>query len=158
MASAKNMALRQAFVDNCLWGAEHHAQFNYAEIRPIPIHLPRRTSSKITTDCSGFVTLMAKWAGLPDPNGLGYNGEGYTGSLLHHLSHIPFHETWRGDLCVYGTGTGTHVVALSMGGVREANPIVYSHGQQGGPFALTLNAESAYHSGQPRTYLRIVAG
>lgn len=56
----------------------------------------------ITTDCSGFVTTMAEWSKMPDSNGLNYNGSGNTGTMLSHLPHIPFNETWRGDLCVFG--------------------------------------------------------
>ncbi len=154
--NAEVMKLRQAYVDHCAWAVSDHAHWNYAEVRPIPLHLPPRTSVTITTDCSGFATLMAKWAGMPDPNGLGYDGQGFTGTLLSHLPHIPFAKTWRGDLCVFGTGTGTHVVVLALGGKVMADPEVYSHGFQGGPIRLPLSAESRYHAGQPRTFLQIV--
>jgi hypothetical protein len=80
--------VRQDMVDYCNWGVAHHAEINYAEIRPMPINLPR-LSLPFTTDCSGFATLVAKWAGAAAPNGLGYDGEGYTGTMLAHLSHIP---------------------------------------------------------------------
>jgi hypothetical protein len=149
------MQYRQAMVDNCSWAVSDKAHWNYAEVRPIP-RLPARTSSSITTDCSGFVTMMAEWSEMPDPNGLNYNGTGYTGTMLSHLPHIPFDETWRGDLCVFGGGTGTHVVVLAIGGVREADPMVYSHGFQGGPIALRLSQEKRYHSGEPTTFLRII--
>ena len=69
-------------------------------------HLP------FTTDCSGFVTMMAKWGGAPDPNGLGYNGYGFTGTLLDNMPHIDRQHAKRGDLVVYGDGTGEHVVML----------------------------------------------
>jgi hypothetical protein len=46
---------------------------------------------------------------------------------------------------------------LLEGGVQVGNnPPVASHGQQGGPFRLTLDEESAAHRGQPRTCLRII--
>jgi hypothetical protein len=100
---------------------------------------------------------MAKWAGIPDPNGLNYDGQGYTGTLLSHLPHIPLNQTWRGDLVVWGLAPGVHVAMLLEGGVRVGNnPQVASHGYQGGPFQLTLDEESAYHQGQPRTFLRII--
>ena len=148
---------RQSFVDNCAWAVGDHARWNYREVRPIPVHLPKHTTQSIMTDCSGFVTLMAKWSGMPDPNGLSYNGSGYTGTLLHHLPHIPFNQTWRGDLVVFGGGTGVHVVALAIGGIKELDPYVYSHGFQGGPIKLRLSQETRYHSGQPRTFLRIIS-
>ncbi len=146
---------RQWMVDNCAWAVSDKARWNYAEVRPIP-RPPWRTNQSITTDCSGFVTIMAEWSRMPDPNGLNYDGSGFTGTMLSHLPHIPFSETWRGDLCVFGAGTGTHVVVLAIGGVRESDPYVYSHGFQGGPIKLRLSQESQYHSGQPKTFLRII--
>ena len=131
------LTLRQWFCDNCEWAVGDKAHWNYAQVRPIPLGLPKFTHGTITTDCSGFVTLMAKWAGMPDPNGFGYSGEGYTGSLLNHLPHVPWSETWRGDLCVFGGGTGTHVVVLQLGVPHGGDPYVYSHGFQGGPIKLS---------------------
>ena len=58
------MQYRQAMVDNCSWAVSDKARWNYAEVRPIP-RLPARTSSSITTDCSGFVTMMAEWRKSP---------------------------------------------------------------------------------------------
>ena len=63
------------------WCCHHKSGINYAETRPIPLHT-KVWSHHFTTDCSGFVTLMAKWAGIPDPNGLNYDGQGDTGTLL----------------------------------------------------------------------------
>ena len=56
-----------------------------------------------------------------------------------------------------GSAPGVHVAMLLEGGVRVGNnPHVASHGTQGGPIRLTLDEESAYHQGQPRTFLRII--
>jgi cell wall-associated NlpC family hydrolase len=53
------------------------SRFSYAQVRPYPKNL----KSGGRTDCSGFATLCYKEAGVADPNGLGYNGQGYTGTL-----------------------------------------------------------------------------
>ena len=147
---------RYLLVTYAEWCCHHKSGINYAETRPIPLNT-KVWSHDFTTDCSGFVALMAKWAGIPDPNGMKYDGAGNTGTLLSHLPHIPLNQTWRGDLVVWGSAPGVHVAMLLEGGVRVGdNPHVASHGQQGGPFRLTLDEESAYHQGQPRTFLRII--
>ncbi len=146
---------RAMLVSLAYWAVREHAHWNYAEIRPIPVgdhvkHLP------VITDCSGFVTLLAKWAGLPDPNGNGYSGEGYTGTLLSHLPHISKQQARRGDLVVFGPGTGYHVVMLMQSGLYP-DPLVASHGQQGDPNLYHISDERNYFGWGTRvTYLRII--
>jgi cell wall-associated NlpC family hydrolase len=103
------------------------AKYKYAEIRPMPSslfgHEPR------VMDCSTFVTLCYKAAGLPDPNHLGYNGEGFTGTLIAHCHKVSTPQP--GDLCFYlgggSAGAPQHVTiyvghgkVISMGG--EGDP------------------------------------
>jgi hypothetical protein len=131
------------------WGVGHEGQIHYRQSRPIdgighPHKLP------LYTDCSGFVTLCYNWARAPDPNGLGYNGYGYTGTLLNHLAHIPRGQVGPGDLVVFGSGSGHHVVIISGSG---SDPEVVSHGQENGPKALRLSAELQAVGG-PATFLR----
>jgi hypothetical protein len=146
---------RQAMVDYCTWAIAHRDQVRYAEVRPIPLGLPQR-HLPFTTDCSGFVTLMAKWSGNPDPNGNDFDGQGYTGTMLKHLPHIPFGETLRGDLAVFGAFPGIHVVALLRGGRLRPDPPVASHGGAGDPQRYLLSEEKAFFgSGVEVTYLRL---
>src|SRR5437868_14540651 len=64
----------------------------------------------VTMDCSEAVTELCRWAGLRDPNGLGYRYAGYTGTLLAHLPHYSDPAAaYPGALVVYGPGTGEHV-------------------------------------------------
>jgi NlpC/P60 family len=147
---------RYDLVTYAKWCCHHKKHVKYAETRPIPLDT-KPWSQDYETDCSGFVTLMAKWAGIPDPNGMDYDGKGYTGDLLNNLTHIPLDQTWKGDLVVWGRDSGVHVAMLLEGGVRVGdNPDVASHGYQGGPYQLTLEEESSYHPGQPKTFLRII--
>ncbi len=89
-------------------------------------------------------------ADAPDPNGLGYSGEGWTGTLLRHLAHIAQGETHRGDLVVWGGYPGRHVAIVLEPG---ADPLLCSHGQERGPFAIRFSDESRYQP--PRvTWLR----
>jgi hypothetical protein len=149
------MEYRQAMVDDCNWAIEHRAEIHYAEVRPIPLNV-LKFHVPFTTDCSGFVTLMAKWSGNPDPNGNAFDGEGYTGTMLSHLPHIPLRETWRGDLAVFGAYPGLHVVVLLTGGCRQSDPPVASHGGAGDPNRYLLSDALGYFgAGCPVAYLRL---
>jgi NlpC/P60 family len=134
--------------------AENQATIHYAETRPIPIDVAPGDYN-FTTDCSGFVTILARWAGLPDPNGRHYDGSGNTRTLLDNLTHIDKSQTWRGDLCVFGKYPGEHVVLLLEGGTRQDDPQVVSHGQEAGPLIVNLSAEIQAHAPE-QTYLRIM--
>lgn len=52
------------------------------------------------TDCSAFVTLMYKAAGLSDPNGRNYDGYGFTGTLWARGNTVSVPQP--GDLVFYG--------------------------------------------------------
>ena len=63
------------------------------------------------SDCSSFATLVFKDAGCPDPNGRGYDGYGYTGSLWPRGTRC---DPKPGALAFYGGSGGnandtTHV-------------------------------------------------
>lgn len=83
-------------------------------------------------DCSSFFTWCYYVAGAPDPNGLGYNGEGYTGTL--YQNGRPAQSIDRGYAALYGPPTGAHV-AIGVGGGR-----VVSHGSEAGPYLLDTAA------------------
>ena len=141
--------VRQKIVTAARWGLDHEPQIHYGEIRPIPLG----RALPLTTDCSGFVTVCYFLAGAPDPNGLGYCGEGWTGTLLRHLEHVPHADVRRGDLVVWGGYPGRHVaIVLELG----EDPLLCSHGHERGPIAIRFSDESRY---QPErvTWLRGVS-
>jgi cell wall-associated NlpC family hydrolase len=138
--------VREKIVTAARWGLAHEPRIHYGEIRPIPL----ARTLPLTTDCSGFVTVCYFLAGAPDPNGLDYSGEGWTGTLLRHLEHVPRGKARRGDLVVWGGYPGRHVaILLELG----ADPLLCSHGQERGPIAIRFSEESRY---QPErvTWLR----
>ena len=132
--------VRQKIVAAARWGIAHEPRIHYGEVRPIPFgrRLP------LTTDCSGFVTICYYLAGAEDPNGRGYDGAGYTGTLLGWLPRIHPAEARRGDLVVWGTWPGRHVAIVLEPG---DDPLLCSHGQERGPLAIAYSAECAL---QPR--------
>lgn len=97
---------------------EQRGRYSYAEVRPIPPSLfPPPGTYPVVTDCSGFITLCFKAAGLPDPNGNGYNGEGYTGTLIAHATKIGNPEP--GCLLFFGSSPAATVhVVLYIGNGR----------------------------------------
>lgn len=141
--------VRERIVAYALWGVANEPQIHYRQVRPID-NLDSPYTLPTWVDCSGFVTCAYKPAGASDPNGNDYNGDGFTGTLLAHLEHIDRTELQAGDLIVFGPGSGDHVVVVVQAG---ANPLLVSHGTEGGPAQLTLSQEASYHR-QPVTFLR----
>jgi hypothetical protein len=92
----------------------------------------------LAIDCSGFVTVCYNWAKAPDPNGLHYDGRGYTGTILQAGEPIRPEAALISDLIVFGRGTGNHVVLIVETG---ANPLVASHGSDAGPRLIDYRSE-----------------
>lgn len=135
---AATSTLRERIVAHARWGIAHRAEIHYAELRPIDgLHEPRRLP--LRTDCSGFATLCYAWAGAPDPNGIGYSGQGYTGTLLEHMEAVPLRAAQPGDLVVFGPPPGCHVALVLEPGT---DPLLCSHGQEAGPLAVRFSVES----------------
>lgn len=124
---------------------------------------------KITTDCSGFVTLLWHVAGCPDPNGLNYDGEGYTGTLLSHDQHLALwmrnaqgvlvEAVTAGCLTVYGPGTGEHVATIVH--VQGNDILTVSMGQNSDPSFVWVNPPTVAPSHgypvdgrRPQTFLK----
>lgn len=111
-----------------------------------------KAKKTISMDCSESVTLLCHLAGLADPNGLDYNGQGFTGTMLHHLKHYSSPLSADvGALVVFGKGDGDHVCMVRKHG---RDPLLFSHGQERGPFYIHLSDEQkAQH--RPTTFLSI---
>jgi hypothetical protein len=109
--------------------------YEYSETRPMPESL-FSGELPIRIDCSGFATLCCKAADLPDPNGLGYNGSGFTRTLEAH-GHATSNPQ-PGDLAFW---SGPDHVAVYIGGGK-----VIEMGGPGDPVELTVASESAFHT------------
>jgi len=147
--AAGSLTVRKKIVANAQWGIAHEPQIHYEQSRPIDgIH--RRRKLPLNTDCSGFATLCYAWAGADDPNGLGYSGQGYTGTLLQHMKAISASAVQPGDLVVWGPSPGHHVAIVLQAG---SDPLLCSHGQEKGPIEIRFSVESEYQP-SPATWLR----
>lgn len=108
------------------------------------------TVKSLTEDCSSSVTGLYWRAGAPDPNGLGYNGQGYTGTLCTHGHPVDPANARPGDLAFYGDHAPWRHVAIVIGRDPAGQPIVFSHGSEAGPYLLPLRYRPDL--GEIRTY------
>lgn len=136
MALPTGPSLRQGIVNEAtfLYNARDHV--HYEQFRPMQSlddghRLPQ------TMDCSENATVCYKRAGAPDPNGLGYNGLGYTGTLARQGRAVTLNEARPGDLVLYGEPWPHHHVAVYVGFGR-----VISHGSESGPLLLPVDYRS----------------
>ena len=140
--------VRQEIVGWAKWGVVNHNKFTYSEGSDRMHSIGTKAGTlPITCDCSAFVTLCYFWAGAPDPNGLGYDHEGYTGTLLAHGIKIPLEQVLPGDVIVYGPDTGWHTALVIESG---SDPLTVSMGKQGDPSLVRVSQDGRL----PQTYLR----
>lgn len=138
------------------WGVDHALSIHYLQYRPMrTLWKWRNRTIPISCDCSEAATGLYFAAYAPDPNGFGYNGVGNTSSLVNHLPHIPKSSAKRGDIVVYTGGDNAHAVVLMQRVYPwRQDPIVFSHGSEGGPYKLHLSSVTAVHRYQPIVFLR----
>lgn len=101
------------------------------------------TDTKIFIDCSTFVTLCYKAARAEDPNGLNYNGFGFTGTLWTHGR--PTNNPVPGDLAFWGTpslaGSAAHV-AVYIGN----NQVIGTSGNNLGQYAVNYKPLAGFRT------------
>jgi cell wall-associated NlpC family hydrolase len=129
--------VRQKIVAAARWGIRNEPQIHYGQVRPFPLE----RSLPLTTDCSGFVTLCCYLAGAPDPNGNGYSGYGWTGTLLTHLDPVEPEDARAGDIVIWGRYPGHHCAVVLAPG---PDPLLCSHGQERGPVEIRFSTESRF--------------
>jgi hypothetical protein len=146
--------IRAKIVEYARWGVQNTFQIHYAQVRPMD-HLNKVQALPWYTDCSEFVTTIYHWAGAPDPNGFGYSGYGFTGTMLDHGVSIPLHEAKHGDVVIWGVAPGHHTAVLTEDGAG-GDPLIASHGSERGPLELRLSQENAAQGGRGMTFKRYV--
>jgi hypothetical protein len=127
--------IRNKIVETAFYGASKERWISYSQYRPMRDFAPP-PNFPTYTDCSGFVTWCYKSAGAPDPNGRGYDGYGFTGSLYETGTATTTSRLKPGDLVFYGTpwmsGGAAHVVVYTGGGMAV------SHGRDAGPERVSI--------------------
>jgi hypothetical protein len=112
-------------------------------------HLVARKGQYPTqADCSSFATWCL-WNGLyivfnkrDLVNGAAWKA-GFTGTMLGHGKPVNHKENWlRGDCVIYGSGYPGKHVAIIVNTTKQSQPMVISHGSEGGPYYLPYNYRS----------------
>jgi hypothetical protein len=149
--AAKESTLREQIVAYARWGIAHEPKIRYQQLRPMD-GLKAVQQLPLQVDCSAFSTLCYLWAGAPDPNGLNFNGQGYTGTMLDHMVSVPLAALQPGDLIVWGKRPGHHVALVLENDGKD--PILCSHGQEKGPLEIRYSAESKFQP-KPAKFLTL---
>jgi hypothetical protein len=137
------------------WLLAHKAQIGYIQLRPMATqHYYEQPLASafdyhpfqkvISPDCSEMVTMICRMAGFQDPNGLGYNGYGYTHTLLGHLPAADAHQVLSGAIVVWESSTAQHAAMVKIADQSNGNPSLFSHGDKNGPIEVSYNAMNAY--------------
>jgi hypothetical protein len=104
-------------------------------------------------DCSSTVTEILRWAGYADPNGQGYDGEGYTGTIMDHLPEIPQAQIALGSIGIYGKAPGVHAI-MALEAYKGDATSIWSHGAPQGAIS-TLGYLNSGFVGVPLTWYSI---
>lgn len=146
--------IREAIVAEAFWLYAHRMHIGYSQRRPIQMVKPPGIPWSL--DCSGYVTLDTWVGGGVDPNGLHFNGEGYTGTEIAHGTRVStINQLKPADLIFYGysrgmpgfrSGDPTHV-AIYVGLIKGV-PSVLSMGH----FPMGLYPHNYRTINQMRTY------
>jgi hypothetical protein len=147
--------VRFNIVKAAAWGVTNAWQIHYPpnDVRPGPMPLKEYKNHELPLmiDCSEYATCCYYAAGAEDPNGLGYNGFGFTGTMLDHLPSIPLSKAKPGDLVVFTNARfprGQHVVIITGWG---GDPMCASQGGESDPKFAPL---SNFQGIGPMTVLR----
>jgi hypothetical protein len=114
------------------WQYYYHAPLHYYQQRPMEDTGPLPNIDTYL-DCSEFVYVCAKQAGLSDPSGYDppWTGYGNTDSYLAHMRHIGISAVKKGDLAFYSNPG--HVGIIVGFSDRYKDHMVIEHGSEGGP-------------------------
>ena len=107
--------IRQALVAAARWSIANAGNSRYRQIRPYP----RKLVLPFLTDCSGSTSCFYCVAGGPDPNGRGFDGQGFTGTQKSNGRRIDRDQRKPGDLVFHGNTEGAQHVTMYLGGGRS---------------------------------------
>lgn len=124
--------VRQRAVDAGFFWYENRGQIYYRQYRPYPLIKPPTVPRAL--DCSSFDTLCKYAGGMPDPNGRGFDGQGYTGTMMTtgqraasvndlELADSIFYGYSRGYGPAFNRGDPTHV-AVYVGKIDGVHSVL----------------------------------
>ena len=139
-------AVRSAIALYCRGCIDNAPGWHYRQARAMD-SLGRAPQAGGYSDCSEHATAAYYWAkiqtgiAVPDPNGRGFDGYGYTGTLINNPTATSPYQI--GDLALYGSSPSAtqHVCTCYVAGDAKASRWC-SHGSENGPYDVTLNYRS----------------
>jgi hypothetical protein len=138
--------VKAAIADYCRRSIANEPKIHYQQRRPMKcLGIPPENG--FTADCSEHSTAAYFWAktktgiAVPDPNNSGYNGYGYTGTLVNNPRVSGSYQV--GDLAIYGSSSGSteHVATCYVAG-DSSSAVWCSHGSEAAPYAVKLHYRS----------------
>lgn len=135
--------VKDAIEDYCRRSIANEPGIHYKQYRPMQT-LGKNPDGGFSSDCSEHSTAAYYWAkkqtgvAVPDPNHNGYNGAGYTGTLVNNPK-VTDGKYQRGDLAIYGSSSGNteHVCTCYIAGDKNSS-VWCSHGSEAAPYAVKL--------------------
>lgn len=131
---------RRALMNEATWWLRNAGSIHYAQTRPMPLTQSAAHRLPLTTDCSGAVTCLYHAVLAQDPNQLGYNGQGFTGTLFTNGEPIDIDKAEPGDLVIVGKGDASVHVYMVM-----EHDVWFSHGREEAPETVTKANAIASH-------------
>lgn len=121
-------------------------KWHYSQARAMT-NLGKSPDVEQSADCSTQSTSAYFWAKqetgveVPDPNGCGYNGYGYTGTLIDNPRVSSPYKV--GDLALYGPSSSntSHVCTCYLAGSGSTSEWC-SHGSEAAPYPVDLHYRS----------------
>jgi hypothetical protein len=139
--------VRAAITEFCVDSIRCADVWTYEQLRPMDHFGVPATKPHHGDDCSEHATTALYWAkaqtgvAVPDPNHSGWNGYGYTGTLVDNpRCSAPYRV---GDMGIYGESTGStsHVVTCYEPGDASTSEWA-SNGSDEAPYAVELHYRS----------------
>jgi hypothetical protein len=136
-----------AITDFCVRSIRAAIPWHYEQYRPMR-YLGTSPDATHQSDCSEHATEAYYWArtetgvSVPDPNHSGFNGYGYTGTLVNN-PRVTSGKYQVGDLAIYGSSTSDteHVCSCYEAGDAKTSEWC-SHGSEAAPYAVELHYRS----------------
>lgn len=104
--------------------------------------LVKALTGRVTLDCSESTTLIFHVAGMKDPNGQAYNGQGNTGLMLSHLARFADPKAANPcSLVVFNADqplSKQHVAVVHTADKQAGNPLLFTMGHEGDPSLVRL--------------------
>jgi hypothetical protein len=125
-----------ALADYCRRTIAVAPKWHYRQARPMTT-LGVSPDAGGYSDCSEHATAAYFHAGAPDPNNRGYDGYGYTGTLVGNPKVVAPYKI--GDLAIYGPSMSStsHVCTCYQAG-DDASALWCSHGSEDAPYSVKL--------------------